>query len=70
MLEPGTAILRGSVPDAAAKQRAVLLARDTVGVSQVVDELAVLPTPVRVIPATPPAASETTTTTTRTIIKP
>src|SRR4051812_7620318 len=68
----GTTFLRGAVPDAAAKQRAIVLARDTVGVTQVVDELTLLPAPV--IPATPvvvpPATTETTTTTTKTIVKP
>jgi hyperosmotically inducible protein len=68
----GTTFLRGAVPDAAAQQRAVVLARDTVGVTQVVDELTLLPAPV--IPATPvvvpPATTETTTTTTKTIVKP
>jgi hyperosmotically inducible periplasmic protein len=39
----GVATLRGSVADAAAKAKAVALARDTVGVTQVVDELAVTP---------------------------
>jgi hypothetical protein len=72
----GTAIMRGAVPDAAARERAVALARDTVGVTQVVDELTVLPPP-RVILSTPPTltptpptATETTTTTTKTVIKP
>ncbi len=41
--DDGTITLRGGVPDAAAKERAVLLAKDTVGVSRVIDELAVLP---------------------------
>jgi hypothetical protein len=35
-----TVTLRGSVPDAALRQRAVELARETLGVEQVVDELA------------------------------
>jgi osmotically-inducible protein OsmY len=36
----GTAVvLRGTVPDAAAKAKAVTLAADTVGVNKVVDEL-------------------------------
>jgi hyperosmotically inducible protein len=47
--------LRGTVPDAEAKKRAVVLARDTVGVNQVVDELAVAP-PAKVVPAPLPAA--------------
>ncbi len=71
VLDGGTAVVRGAVPDAAARQRAILLARDTVGVTQVVDQLTILP-PVRVIPAAPPGTTtiiETTPTTT-TIIKP
>jgi osmotically-inducible protein OsmY len=32
-------VLKGSVPTAAAKQKAVQLARDTIGVSNVIDEL-------------------------------
>ena len=55
----GMAILRGSVPDAAARKRAVVLARDTVGVTGVVDELGV-PEPARVIPAPPPKPSRVT----------
>jgi len=62
--DDGTAILRGAVPTKASKDRAVALARDTVGVTQVVDELTVLPPP-RVSPA--PTATETRTTT---VIKP
>jgi hyperosmotically inducible protein len=50
----GTVFLRGSVVDVAAKKRAVLLASDTIGVSKVVDELAV-PEPVNVVPAAEPA---------------
>ncbi len=46
--------LRGTVPDTDAKKRAVVLARDTVGVNQVVDELAVAP-PAKVVPAPIPA---------------
>jgi hyperosmotically inducible periplasmic protein len=38
----GVVTIRGVVPDAAARTKAVTLARDTVGVTQVVDELAVL----------------------------
>jgi osmotically-inducible protein OsmY len=37
------AILRGSVPSAAARSKAVALARDTVGVTRVIDELSVSP---------------------------
>lgn len=39
MLRDGTILLRGQVPDTEARNRAVALARDTVGVSAVVDEL-------------------------------
>jgi osmotically-inducible protein OsmY len=42
MLRDGVVLLRGVVPDAAAKARAVELARDTVEVTGVVDELEVL----------------------------
>ena len=38
----GTIVLRGSVPDAVAKRRAVDLTESTVGVTRVVDELAIL----------------------------
>jgi hyperosmotically inducible protein len=48
----GIAVLRGVVPDAAAKTKAVALAADTVGVTRVVDELSIVP-PTRVVPATP-----------------
>jgi hypothetical protein len=40
-----TAVLRGLVPDAAAKEKAVALTQDTKGVLKVVDHLAVLPKP-------------------------
>jgi hyperosmotically inducible periplasmic protein len=46
----GVAILRGVVPDAAARARAVALTRDTVGVVEVIDELTVVPAP-RAVPA-------------------
>ncbi len=39
--EQGVATLRGRVPDAAAKAKAVALTRDTIGVREVVDELEV-----------------------------
>lgn len=46
MLRDGAVLLRGTVPDAAAKARAIELARDTVDVTGVVDELeTVIPTP-------------------------
>lgn len=43
--EEGTATLRGLVPNAAHKDKAVVLTRDTRGVVRVVDHLAVLPPP-------------------------
>jgi BON domain len=60
----GTAILRGAVTDKAVKDRAIVLARDTVGINRVIDEITVLPAS-RVIPAVPSASTGTTT-----IIKP
>jgi hyperosmotically inducible protein len=53
----GVTVLRGVVPDAASRARAVDLARTTVGVTQVVNELAVRsPTAARVpAPVTRPA---------------
>jgi hyperosmotically inducible periplasmic protein len=46
MLRDGVVLLRGTVPDAAAKAHAIELARDTVDVTGIVDELdTVLPTP-------------------------
>ena len=43
--EDGTAVLRGLVPDASHKEKAMTLTRDTRGVERVVDHLAVSPTP-------------------------
>ena len=40
-VEEGAIVLRGAVPNAAAKVKAVALAADTVGVNKVVDELTV-----------------------------
>ncbi len=40
---PDIVVLRGTVPDEAAKRKAVELARDTVGVASVIDELAIAP---------------------------
>ena len=48
----GIVVLRGVVPDNAAKQKAVALAADTVGVIEVVDQLS-LALPTRIIPAPP-----------------
>jgi hypothetical protein len=53
--DESTAILKGLVPDAAAKEKAVTLTRDTRGVLKVMDHLAVPPPP-RVISA--PAADD------------
>ena len=58
----GTVILRGSVLDAAAKNRAVDLAESTVGVTKVVDELAINKE-VRVIEASPARPVKVITTT-------
>ncbi len=44
-VEGGVVTLRGSVPDAKAKHKAVDLAMDTVGVTKVIDQLAIEPTP-------------------------
>lgn len=52
----GVAVLKGSVPDAAAKAKAETLAAETVGVTKVVNQLALAP----------PSATTTTTTTTTT----
>jgi hypothetical protein len=49
-----TVVLKGLVPDTEAKEKAVVLARDTRGVLQVIDHLAVPPPP-RVISASPEA---------------
>ena len=48
----GIAVLRGVVPDAAAKEKAVTLTADTVGVVKVIDQLAIA-LPTRIVPATP-----------------
>ena len=42
MLRDGTVLLQGVVPDAEARRRAVELARDTVGVTAVIDDLTTL----------------------------
>jgi hyperosmotically inducible protein len=73
----GTTTLRGAVADAAAKKRAVILARDTVGVTTVVDELSIADA-ARVIPASPtkptrvapPTSTTTTTIEKKTVVKP
>ncbi len=41
--QQGVVVLKGSVPDSRAKQKAARLAQDTVGVDKVVDQLAVAP---------------------------
>jgi osmotically-inducible protein OsmY len=53
MLHDGAVLLRGTVPDAAAKAHAVALARDTLDVTGVVDELET------VIPAATPTSRTT-----------
>jgi osmotically-inducible protein OsmY len=61
MLRDGVVLLRGTVPDATAKTHAIELARDTIDVTGVVDELeTILPTP----------AHTTTTTTTSPVTVP
>ncbi len=67
--EDGTAILRGAVPDEAAKQRAIILTRDTVGVVQVISELGVMSAP-HLVPTAPVSSTTTTTTTTRRAVSP
>ena len=44
-VQGGVATLRGAVPDAKAKLKAVELAEDTVGVSKVIDQLTIQPPP-------------------------
>ena len=61
--EEGAITLRGSVPDEAAKAKAVLLARETVGVTRVVDELTIGPA-VRTKTTTTTTGPEGSTTTT------
>jgi osmotically-inducible protein OsmY len=51
----GTVVLKGSVADAAAKKKAVELANDTIGVDQVIDQLAVAPPATAEKPVNPPA---------------
>jgi hyperosmotically inducible protein len=53
LLRDGAVLLRGVVPDAEAKQRAILLAGETEGVSGVVDELTTLVPPVEIQSARP-----------------
>lgn len=55
----GVVVLRGVVSDSAAKIKAVTLTADTVGVTQVVDELSIAP-PTRVIQASPTPATTST----------
>jgi hypothetical protein len=52
----GVVTLRGSVPSAKAKAKAVDLAQDTVGVAKVIDQLAIQPPP-RETSETPPATA-------------
>ena len=53
-LRGGAVLLRGTVPDQAARERAVALARDTMDVNEVVDELDPLSATIHAVPA--PAA--------------
>ncbi len=50
----GVTTLRGTVADSLAREKAVVLARDTVGVTQVIDQLTITPLP-RTTGATPAA---------------
>jgi len=50
-VEEGAVVLRGAVPNAAAKAKAVVLAADTVGVNKVVDELTVPASAAEKLPA-------------------
>src|SRR4051794_4052096 len=52
----GVVTLRGSVPDAKARLKAVDLAADTVGITKVIDQLTILPPPT-IVPGT---STETT----------
>jgi hypothetical protein len=54
----GVTVLRGVVPDARAKAKAVELARDTTGVVQVVDELSVASAAGPIPAVTPPAPTQ------------
>lgn len=56
--DASVAILKGVVPTAAGKSKAVALTRDTVGVTQVIDQLAVS-APARVVPGAPKGAIRT-----------
>jgi hypothetical protein len=51
--EGGAVTLRGSVPDEAARAKAVDLAKDTVGVTHVIDQLTVLSTSTKTIISPP-----------------
>jgi hyperosmotically inducible periplasmic protein len=64
VLEDGLTTLRGTVPDAKAKAKALLLASDTVGVTQVVDHLTIQPAS-----ETEPAGTTTKTTTKETKVE-
>lgn len=55
----GTAILKGSTSDKVRKERAVALARDTVGINRVVDEISVSPS-VTIAPPVPPTPATAT----------
>ena len=53
--DASVAILKGVVPTAAIRSKAVALARDTVGVTQVIDQLSIS-VPARVVPVAPKGA--------------
>ncbi|MBX6313714.1 MAG: BON domain-containing protein [Isosphaeraceae bacterium] len=54
----GVLVLRGTVPDTAAKAKAVTLAKDTVGVTAIEDQLTIAPSAAE--PVTTPEATKTT----------
>jgi hyperosmotically inducible periplasmic protein len=55
----GTVILRGATTDKVRKERAVALARDTVGITRVIDEISVSPAVINA-PPVPPTPANTT----------
>ena len=57
MLRNGVVLLRGTVPDQAAKEHAMELARDTVGVNELFDELVPLTAPTQAVAPPPTPAT-------------
>jgi hyperosmotically inducible periplasmic protein len=56
----GTVILRGATADKVRKERAVALARDTVGITRVIDEITISPAVINA-PRVPPTTASSTT---------